>query len=68
MAGLPDRVTRDAPRPWLDAVDPRTFVEQTLARRDPILLSLSQHVIDAAGPFQVVVDAVARIAAPDTPA
>ena len=58
---LVDRVSHDAPRPWLTTVDPRVFVEQTLARRDPVLLRLAQHVVDAGAPLPDVVEAVARL-------
>ena len=60
---LVDRVSHDAPRPWLTTVDPRVFVEQTLARRDPVLLRLAQHVVDAGAPLPDVVEAVARLVA-----
>lgn len=59
---LVDRVSHDAPRPWLEAVDPRPFVEATLARRDPVLSSVAQHVVDGAAPLPGVIDAVVRLA------
>ena len=61
---LIDRVTQDTPRPWLDTDNSRGFVEQTLARRDPVLSSLAHQILDATAALPTIVNALVRLAAP----
>jgi shikimate kinase len=55
------RVAGDAPRPWLADIDARPFIEQTYARRDPVLRQAAHHVVDASAALPSVLAAVLQL-------